>query len=127
MSGLDQFARLPSIVALVDDDAALRHALAFALEAAGFSVQAFADAETALAADWSQWRCLLLDQRLPRLSGLGLLAQLQGAGFQAPVIVITTHPSQDTLARARAAGAEVLEKPLLDDELLRRVRQLTVA
>lgn len=112
-------------VALIDGDAALRHALSFAFEAAGFAVQAFADAEAAASADWTAWRCLILDQRLPRMSGLDLLSALRAAGFCAPAILITTHPSPGTLARARQAGADVFEKPLLDEQLLRRVRELT--
>lgn len=112
-------------LALVDDDPAVRHALSFAFETAGFSVAAFADAEAALAApDKGGWRCMVLDQRLPGMSGLDLLARLRGEGVEAPTILITTHPSKETRARAGAAGVEIIEKPLLDNQLSLKVRQL---
>ncbi len=115
----------PADLALVDDDPAVRHALSFAFETAGFSVAAFADAESALASpDKTGWRCMVLDQKLPGMSGLDLLARLRGEGVSAPSVLITTHPSKDTLARARASGVEIIEKPLLDNQLSLRVRQL---
>lgn len=115
----------PADLALVDDDPAVRHALSFAFETAGFSVAAFSDAESALAApDRAAWLCLVFDQRLPGMSGLDLLARLRGEGVRAPSILITTHPSKDTAARAHAAGVEIIEKPLLDNTLARKVRQL---
>lgn len=122
---LDQVCRPPPELAVVDDDPAVRHALSFAFETAGISVATFADGESALAASWRQnWRCLVLDQKLPRMTGLDLLARLRAAGVAAPTILITTHPSRETRARAFAAGVEIIEKPLLDDQLARKVREL---
>lgn len=120
---LDQVRRFPPILALVDDDAAVRHALSFAFETAGISVATFSDGESALAAsDQQTWRCLVLDERLPGVSGLSLLHQLRSAGVTAPSFLITSHPSQDTRERAVAAGIEIIEKPLLDNQLLTKVR-----
>lgn len=113
------------MLALVDDDPAVRHALSFAFETAGITVATFADAESALAApDQGAWRCLVLDQKLPRMSGLDLLERLRAAGVIVPSILITTHPSRETRARALAAGVEIVEKPLLDNQLSRMVREL---
>ncbi len=113
------------MLALVDDDPAVRHALSFAFETTGISVATFADAESALAApDQAAWTCLVLDQRLPRMSGLDLLARLRAAGVTAPAILITTNPSREMRARASAAGVEIVEKPLLDNQLSRKVREL---
>lgn len=113
-------------LALVDDDPAVRHALTFAFETAGFDVAAFSDAESALASPGRlDWCCLVLDQRLPGMSGLDLLTQLKASGVQAPAVLITTHPSRETKARASAAGVEIVEKPLLDDVLAHKVRALT--
>jgi len=118
----------PADLALVDDDPAVRNALSFAFETAGFTVAAFSDAESVLRApDRGEWRCLVFDQRLPGMSGLDLLAALRGEGVRAPSILITTHPSRETSARAQAAGVEIVEKPLLDNTLSRRVRQLIAA
>lgn len=115
---------VPPRLVIVDDDPAVRHALAFALEIAGFRVSAYADAEAALQAADSEWRCLILDQRLPGMSGLELLARLRAGGLAAPALLITTNPARDLRARAFAAGAEIIEKPLLDDALVRRVARL---
>lgn len=116
------------MLALVDDDPAVRHALSFEFGTAGVCVATFADAESALAApDQSAWRCLVLDQKLPRMSGLDLLARLRAAGVTAPCILITTHPSREMRARALLAGAEIVEKPLLDDQLSWRVQELMAA
>lgn len=114
----------PSI-ALVDDDAGLRAALSFALETAGYAVAAFPDAEAALASgDARDWRVLVLDQRLPGMTGLQLLALLRDAGVIAPAILITTHPSREARALAALAGVEIVEKPLLDEALNARVAAL---
>lgn len=120
---MDQVCRFPPVLALVDDDPAVRHALSFAFETAGISVATFSDGESALAApDQQAWRCLVLDQRLPGVSGLGLLERLRAAGVSAPCFLITTHPSRDTRSRASLAGVEIIEKPLLDNQLLSKVR-----
>lgn len=122
---LDEPRHSPADLALVDDDPAVRHALSFAFETAGVSVSAFSDAESALASpDRMAWRCLVLDQRLPGISGLDLLERLRAAGVQAPSILITTNPSRDTRLRAREAGVEIVEKPLLDNQLSKKVREL---
>lgn len=113
------------MLALVDDDPAVRHALTFAFETAGITVAAFSDAESALAAqDRRDWRCLVLDQRLPGISGLDLLERLRAEGVKTPTILITTHPPRDVKTRAQAAGVEIIEKPLLDNELTRKVRDI---
>lgn len=113
------------MVALVDDDPAVRHALSFAFETAGIPMVTFADAESALAATQQKdWRCLILDQKLPRMNGLDLLAHLRAAGVTAPSILITTHPSVATRARAGAAGVEIIEKPLLDNQLALKVLEI---
>ncbi len=110
------------VLALVDDDSALRDALRFAFETHGFAVSAFADAETALAAvNSATWRCMVLDYQLPGLSGLELLDRLRAAGVRAPAVLITTQPSLSTRARALLAGVEIVEKPLLDDALMTKV------
>lgn len=115
------------MLALVDDDPAVRHALSFAFETTGIPVATFADAESALIApDQAAWGCLVLDQKLPRMNGLDLLARLRAAGMNAPTILITTHPSRETRARALAAGVDIVEKPLLDNQLSQKVREIMI-
>ena len=114
-----------AVLALVDDDAALRHALSFSLETKGFSVTAFGDGESALAAnDLASWRCMVLDLRLPGMSGLDLFDHLRRRGVRAPALLITTHPTLATRARAAAVGVEIVEKPLLDEGLTTKIAHL---
>lgn len=114
----------PSIL-LVDDDPSVRSSITFALEVEGFEVAAFASAEALLAAgSGARHACLVLDHRLPGIDGLALLAQLKDRGQYAPAIVITSNPSQQLRQRVREAGARLVEKPLLRDELVDAVREI---
>jgi two-component system, LuxR family, response regulator FixJ len=116
------------VLALVDDDTALLHAMAFSFETQGFRVAAFADAESALSArGMALWRCLVLDYRLPGMSGLDFLERLNERRLRPPALLITSTPSRVTRARAAGVGVEIVEKPLLDDVLVERVRQLWLA
>ena len=111
---------------LVEDDRSLRAALAFAFEADGYRVRLYADAgevlqepPSSLAAD-----CLIIDYRLPSMDGLCLLAALRQRDIASPAILITSQPDERCRRRAFAAEAEIVEKPLVTDELRRRVREI---
>lgn len=110
---------------LVDDDPALLHALSFAFETEGYHVRAFADAESLLADAESHHGslCLVLDQKLPGMSGLALLAALRARNVAVPAILITSNPTSALRNEARAAGVEIVEKPLLDGILASKVRE----
>lgn len=115
----------PPRVLLVDDDAALRAALQFALQLEGLSVETFASAEDLLEqADVTGVGCLVLDQNLPGMSGLELLAVLRRGKVTVPALLITTHPAAALRREAKAADVEIVEKPLLSDALLRSVLTL---
>lgn len=110
---------------LVDDDPALLNALSFAFELEGYDVRGFADAESLLK-DPETSRgsvCLVLDQKLPGMSGLALLAELRAQHVAAPAILITSNPPAAVRREARAAGVEIVEKPLLDNILATKVRE----
>jgi FixJ family two-component response regulator len=109
---------------LVDDDPALLHALSFAFETEGYDVRSFADAEALLADSEAPAGsvCLVLDQRLPGMSGLALLAKLRAQNVAAPAILITTNPPSAVRREAEAAGVEIVEKPLLGADLADKVR-----
>jgi DNA-binding response OmpR family regulator len=111
--------RRPRIV-IVEDDSSLLGALTFALEADGFRVDAHASAETVLAAD-AEPDCLVIDLRLPGIDGLALIARLRERGIGAPAILITTNPDDRVRTAAAAAGATIVEKPLIGGELRRRI------
>ena len=107
------------LVAVVDDDEAVRESLQFLLETAGFSVAAYQSAAQFLNdATLTDLICLLVDQHMPDQTGLQLVSHLRGQGATLPIALITGSPSPDLVRLARQLGVSlVMEKPL-DDELL---------
>lgn len=107
------------IVAVIDDDEAVRESLRFLLETAGFSVDTFASACQFLAASVVHPRiCLLVDQHMPNLTGLDLLRRLHENGQMPRVALMTGSPSEDLTRQALELGVvAVLEKPLAEELL----------
>lgn len=108
------------VVFVVDDDQALRDALSSLLRSVGWQVQVFSSApallQTALPDVPS---CLVLDVRLPGISGLDFHAQLVKAGIRLPVIFMTGHGDIPMTVQAMKAGAiDFLPKPFRDQDLL---------
>lgn len=111
---------------LVDDDAAVRSALSFALSSEGYRIQTYADAETMLAqappAD-----CFIVDDRLPGgMSGLELVRRLRAGGTMTPAILMTTNPELRLVTEARRLGIPIVEKPLLGPDLSNTISTLLV-
>ncbi|MBW8816015.1 MAG: response regulator [Caulobacterales bacterium] len=114
----------PPTVFVIDDDAAVRRALAFALELEGFEVETFESGEALLLRDTPRLPgCLVLDERLPGISGLETLRQLRERQVDLPAILMTSHPNLTMRAAAAAARAPILEKPLLGETLARAIRE----
>lgn len=114
--------RRPQVI-VVDDDPAVTHALEFAFGLEGFDVRSHRDAESLLRDGVGPGvGCLVLDYALPGMNGLELLERLRAAGVGLPAILITTNPRAALRQRAAAAGAPIVEKPLLSDALLEAVR-----
>lgn len=114
------------LVYLVDDDEAFRDSLAWLLEAAGWRTAAYATGEAFLDG-WTSGAatCLVLDVRLPGMSGLEVQQALRDAGHALPVIVITGHGDAATEAEAMRRGALcVLQKPFKDKQLLALLEQV---
>lgn len=112
-------------VFLVDDDAAVRDALSMLLEVSGFSVETFPEGESFLAAytDISRPGCLVLDVRMPGMSGPELHKELNRRGIRLPVIFLTAHGDIPTSVSAIKAGAmDFLTKPVEGGLLVERVR-----
>ena len=111
---------LDRAVFVVDDDAAVRQGLRFMLRTAGYSVEVFPSAHSFLEEyDPRRGGCLLLDVRMPRMTGLELQQQLNLRGWRLPVIFITGHGTVSLAIAAMKAGAfDFIEKPLREDALL---------
>jgi len=114
------------LIRVVDDEASLRRALVFLLESAGWQVAAYASAEDFLAA-WAEPTapgCLILDIRMPMMSGLELQRILNERNIRLPVIFLTGHADVSIAVQAMKHGAcELIEKPFKDQVLLDAVGQ----
>jgi FixJ family two-component response regulator len=112
------------LIAVVDDDAAIREALQSLLRSVGLRAEMFASAEDFWHAGQLQdTACLIVDVRMPRMSGLELQRQLAAAHCPIPLIFITAHGDAETRALALRAGAVAfLDKPFSDEVLLRAVQ-----
>lgn len=107
-------------VHVVDDDASIRHALEDLLMSVGYDVCCFSDTDSFLrAAPWPGPSCLVLDVRMPGLSGMDFHRRLKEKGSVTPVIFITGHGDIAMGVEAMKNGAiEFLTKPFRDLELL---------
>jgi len=112
-------------VFVVDDDASVRAALAALIRSAGLKVETFASAGEFLArAPAGVPSCLVLDLRLPGLSGLDLQSRMGELNLEIPIVFITGHGDIPSSVRAMKAGAvEFLTKPFLDRDLLDAIAQ----
>jgi len=111
-------------VLVVDDDAAVRSALKFALEVEGFNVQLYAGSEALLAdTDLPERSCLVVDYRMPGIDGLELIEILRARHVTVPAILISGRISKQLRSRAEHSGVvRVLEKPLSDTALIEGIR-----
>ena len=110
-------------VFVIDDDAAVRHGLRFMLRAAGYVVEAFPSARSFLE-DYDPRRggCLLLDVRMPQMTGLELQQQLNVRGWRIPVIFITAYPER-LLTGERPEPTYLITKPFLSSTVKATVGQ----
>lgn len=110
-------------VFVVDDDAAVRDSLRWLLESVGHAVETYASgAEFLDSVEPDRPGCLLLDVRMPGMSGLELQDALQKRGTQLPIIMITAHGDVPMAVRALRAGAfDFIQKPFNDQVLIDRI------
>ena len=115
---------LPTVF-IVDDDSAMRDSLGFLIGSVGRKVETYASAEEFLAAyDQERPGCIVLDVRMPGLSGLELMEKLGQDRFAPPAVLITGHGDIPMAVRALKAGAyDFIEKPFSDQVLLERIQQ----
>ncbi|MBL8428515.1 MAG: response regulator transcription factor [Dechloromonas sp.] len=111
------------IIYVVDDDEAMRDSMTWLLEGEGYDVACYDSAESFL----KVWRddmrgCLILDVRMPEMSGLELQEKLDSLGSQLPVIFVTGHGDVPMAVSALQRGAcDFIEKPFHNEDLLSRI------
>ena len=118
---------LSPLIHLIDDDEAVRASLALLISTVGLRVQTWSDPQAFMGGfDRESIGAIVLDVRMPGISGLTVLDQLMAQGVDQPVVMLTGHGTVDMCRRAFKAGAaEFLEKPV-DDELLLETLQQAV-
>jgi FixJ family two-component response regulator len=111
----------PSLISIVDDDDSVRESLTSLIRSVGFRAATFGSAEEFLKSTYlSKTDCLLLDVRLPGISGLELQRQLSAANQSIPIILISAHGDHGARLQGLSAGAvDFLDKPFSEEDLLR--------
>jgi len=114
-----------ALIAVVDDDTSVRESLSTLLRSVGLAVRLFASAEELIASnDLGEIDCLILDVRMPGMSGLELQRRLAVSHPRLPVILMTAHGSDDEVrARSLSDGAlDYLSKPLSEETVLSAIQ-----
>lgn len=109
-----------SLIGVVDDDGPFRDSLSMLLESAGYQCGLFSSAEAFLASgSLDQTDCIVLDVRMPGMSGPELQSRIRESNRAVPIIFVTAHGDEELRGRAMRAGAiAFLNKPFSDDDLL---------
>jgi FixJ family two-component response regulator len=112
-----------SLISIVDDDDSLRNSLNNLIRSVGFGAQGFSSAEAFLSSNQlHDTACLILDVRMPGMSGLELQRQLVATNCGIPIIFITSHGDDNARTRALEAGAvDFLYKPFREEALLNAI------
>ena len=117
-------AAVPTVF-VIDDDRGMRQAIQDLVESVGLRAESFASGQDFLSSQRTQApSCLVLDVRLPQMSGLDFQRQLAETGVQIPIIFITAHGDIPMSVKALKSGAvEFLTKPFRDQDLLDAIQQ----
>lgn len=117
------------VIAIVDDDEAVRHSTAGLLKRAGHRVESFIAGSEFLASVLpNDFDCLLLDMRMPGLDGLGVMRALRERGLSLPILVLTGHGDVPMAVEAMRLGAiDFLEKPYPPTALLEAIARACTA
>jgi FixJ family two-component response regulator len=112
------------VISIVDDDESVREAIESLIKSVGLGARVFASAEEFLNSNHIEdTSCLILDMRMPGMSGLELQRRLSAAGHGIPIIFISAHSDDQTRAQALGAGAvDFLFKPFSETALVDAVR-----
>jgi FixJ family two-component response regulator len=112
-----------SSISVVDDDESLRESLEGLLKSMGYRVNVFSSAEGFLSSQaLTKTNCLILDVRMPGMSGPELQQKLRTLGHRTPIVFITAHGDDEVIARVMADGAvDCLLKPFSEDSLMNAI------
>src|SRR5437870_2995690 len=112
------------VISIVDDDISVRRSTRRLLRSSGFHTEAFASAEEFLDSKTAaETACLILDLRMPGMSGLELQRRLAQSGNRGPIIFLSAHASEKDERSALHAGAvQFLRKPISKEALLSAIR-----
>lgn len=115
------------IVAVVDDDEAVRDSTRLLLELCGFEACCYESGDRLLSDDPGRFEFLLIDYQLPGMTGFDIVIRLRQQGHRAPAAIMTGSASPDVRRRASELGvAEVFSKPLDEDELISAIRSTAI-
>ena len=111
-------------ISVVEDDESVREAIYDLMDCMGLRTELFSSAEDFLNSDGLRdTTCLIVDVRMPGMSGLELQSHLNAAGLRIPIIFMSAHDDGEAESRALGAGAiDFLKKPFSEDALLRAIR-----
>jgi len=111
------------LISIVDDDDSLRNSLNNLIRSVGFRAQGFSSAEAFLHSNQlHDTACLILDVRMPGMSGLDLQRQMVADNSRIPIVFITSHGDDNARTRALEAGAvDFLYKPFREEALLKAI------
>jgi FixJ family two-component response regulator len=120
-----ELAALIPLIAVVDDDPAVCNSLKFSLELEGFAVRAYRSGVEFLAADdFHDCKCFIIDQRMPGMSGMDVIAALRERKVSTPTILVISQTNKVLSARAAEAKVPIIEKPLLNNALVEKIREV---
>jgi FixJ family two-component response regulator len=113
-----------ALISIVDDDESIREAIQSLLRSVGFRAETFASAEQFLQSDQIENTvCLILDVRMPGMSGLELQRRLIATQCRIPIVFVTAHGDEEARSRALQEGAvEFLLKPFSEEALLNTIQ-----
>jgi FixJ family two-component response regulator len=111
------------LISIVEDDDSLRNSLDNLIRSVGFRAQGFPSAEAFLSSNQARnTACLILDVRMPGMSGLELQRQMLSSSWRIPIIFITSHADDNARTCALEAGAvDFLYKPCREEDLLKAI------
>ena len=113
-----------ALISIVDDDESMREAIQSLLRSVGFRAKTFASGEQFLQSDQIEnTACLILDVRMPGMSGLDLQRRLMATQCRIPIVFVTAHGEEEALSRALQEGAvDFLLKPFSEEALLNAIQ-----